>query len=118
MRSLNWGRLAAAMLSLTTFVFLFLHDSWRSDNLFLIPDLILIASLTIAAVIPDRYARVGLPVAFAYSAGVLATSASSYAVESELGLPSIAGAMAALVFAMLMTARGSTARPIDHTSQR
>ncbi|WP_250029111.1 hypothetical protein [Paractinoplanes maris] len=105
MRLLRWGRLAAAILSLTTLVFLFVHDSWRADNLFLVPDLILITALVIAAVLPDRLARVALPVAFAYTAGVLATSVSSYAVQSEFGLPSTAGALIALTLAASMTAR-------------
>ncbi|WP_250002307.1 hypothetical protein [Actinoplanes sp. M2I2] len=105
MRLLQWGRLAAAILSLTTFVFLFLHDSWRADNLFLVPDLLLIVALAVAAGLPDPAAKVALPVAFAYAAGVLATSAASYAVESEFGLPSTLGALLALTLAALLTAR-------------
>lgn len=108
MRLLQWGRLAAAILSLTTFVFLFLHDSWRADNLFLMPDLILIAALAIAAGLPDRFARVALPVAFAYTGGVLATSVASYAIENKFGLPSMLGAVAALALAVLLTANRRT----------
>ncbi|MCY1137461.1 hypothetical protein OWR29_05575 [Actinoplanes sp. Pm04-4] len=105
MRLLQWGRIAAAFLSLTTLVFLFVHDSWRPDNLFLVPDLILIVALAVAAVLPDRLARVALPAAFAYSGGVLATSAASYAVEGELGLPSVLGAVLAVALAVLVPAR-------------
>jgi hypothetical protein len=105
MRIVPWGRLVAALLSLSTFVFLFLHDSWRSDNLFLVPDLILIAALAIAAALPDRLARTALPVAFAYTGGVLVTSVASYAVRSEFGLPSAVGALIALTLATLLTAR-------------
>ncbi|SNY70653.1 hypothetical protein [Paractinoplanes atraurantiacus] len=99
MRLLNAGRLVAAVLSLTTFVYLFVHDSWRADNLFLVPDLILVAALAVAAALPARHAAVALPVAFAYAGGVLATSVASYAVRSELGLPSLAGAVTALALA-------------------
>ena len=108
MRLLMWGRIAAAILSLTTFAFLFLHDSWRSDNLFLVPDLILIGALAIASALPGRLARVALPVAFAYTGGVLATSVASYAIENEFGLPSTVGAVAALALAILLTAKRRT----------
>jgi hypothetical protein len=111
MRLLMWGRIAAAILSLTTFVFLFLHDSWRSDNLFLVPDLILIGALAIASALPGRLARVALPVAFAYTGGVLATSASSYAVQGEFGLPSTVGALTAIILAVLLTGRGGVSAP-------
>lgn len=100
-----WGRLTAAILSVTTLVFLFVHDSWRSDNLFLVPDLTLIVALAIASVVPDHFARVALPVGFAYAAGVFATSVSSYAIEGEFGLPSALGAVLAPALATLMTAQ-------------
>ncbi|MBM2618064.1 hypothetical protein JIG36_21135 [Actinoplanes sp. LDG1-06] len=110
MRLVAWGRLVGATLSLSTFVFLFLHDSWRSDNMFLVPDLILIVALAVAAALPERAARMALPVAFAYSGGVLATSAASYAVRDEVGLPSIAGAAVALILAALMAGRRTSAQ--------
>ncbi|MEV4344331.1 hypothetical protein AB0J83_07630 [Actinoplanes sp. NPDC049596] len=110
MRLLTVGRLVAAMLSLTTFVFLFVHDSWRAENLFLVPDLILIAALAVAATMPDHSAAAALPVAFAYAGGVLATSVASYAVRSELGLPSLAGA----VIALALTALLARPRPAAH----
>ncbi|XVV13111.1 hypothetical protein ACQP2X_01785 [Actinoplanes sp. CA-131856] len=109
MRLLTLSRLVAAVLSLTTFVFLFLHDSWQADNLFLVPDLILIAALAVAAALPARQAMVALPVAFAYSTGVLAASVASYAVRSELGLPSLAGAVIALTLAIVLTRSRATA---------
>lgn len=105
MRIVLIGRLVAAVLSLTTLVFLFVHDSWRSDNLFLVPDLILIVTLAVAAALPGRLARTALPIAFAYSGGVLVTSVASYAVRGEFGLPSTVGALTALTLATLLTAR-------------
>ncbi|GAA0473535.1 hypothetical protein Ade02nite_86250 [Paractinoplanes deccanensis] len=108
MRLLTLGRLAAAVLSVLTFVFLFLHDSWHADNLFLVPDLILIAALAVAAALPARHAAAALPIAFAYTTGVLATSVASYAVRSELGLPSLAGALTALGFAVALARPNGT----------
>jgi hypothetical protein len=115
MRLLLVGRLAAAGLSLSTFVFLFLHDSWHSDNLFLVPDLILCALLATAALLPGRMAATLLPAAFAFAAGVLTTSVASYAVRAELGLPSLAGAAGAAALAVLI-ARRPTAAPAPTSS--
>jgi hypothetical protein len=102
MSLLGVGRVAAAALSVSTFVFLFLHDSWRSDNQFLVPDLVLCAGLLVAAVLPARLARSALPVALGFSAGVFAVSVASYAVRDELGLPSLLGAVGAAVMALLL----------------
>lgn len=102
MESFAVGRVVAAILSLATFAFLFRHDSWRADNQFLVPDLLLCAGLAVAAVAPGRHARRWLPVAFAFAAGVLAVSVASYAVRDELGTPSLAGAVVALGFAALL----------------
>ena len=104
------GRFAAAGMSLATFVFLFLHDSWRTENLFLVPDLILCAALAVAAVLPDRSARRWLPIAFGYAAGILTCSVASYAVRGEVGVASALGALLAVVLAALtVRARSATA---------
>ncbi|MEU4428513.1 hypothetical protein AB0F81_48510 [Actinoplanes sp. NPDC024001] len=102
MRLLTVGRAAAAFLSLSTFVFLFLHDSWRRDNLFLVPDLILCALLLVGALLPPRAAPAALTIGFSYAAGVLTTSVLSYAVRSELGLPSLIGAVTAATLAVAL----------------
>ncbi|GAA1566936.1 hypothetical protein GCM10009789_20540 [Kribbella sancticallisti] len=109
MTLLTAARIIAAGLSLTTFVFLFLHDSFRSGNLFLVPDLVLCAALLIAAALPRQFAVPALIGAFGMAAGVFATSVSSYAVDGEFGLPSTLGvatsaAMAALLGRTLSTA--------------
>jgi hypothetical protein len=112
MRLLMVGRAAAAVLSLSTFLFLFLHDSWRADNLFLVPDLVLCAVLIGGAVLPGRAATAVLTVGFAYTAGVLATSSFSYLVRGEIGVPSMIGAVAAATLAALLSGRGpGVARP-------
>jgi hypothetical protein len=97
------GRFVAAGLSLGTFVFLFLHDSWRTDNLFLAPDLVLCAALAAGALLPNRLARRWLPIAFAFTAGVLACSIASYAVRGEVGVASILGALTSVALTVLTT---------------
>ncbi|MBE1457283.1 hypothetical protein H4W79_001497 [Nocardiopsis terrae] len=85
MNLLLLARTAAAAIGLVTFVYLLHHDSWRAENLFLVPDLVLCAALAAAALLPARRARAGLLFAFGLGAGVLMTSASSYAVRGEPG---------------------------------
>lgn len=106
------GRVVAGVLSLSTFVFLFVHGSWRSDNLFLVPDLILCAGLALAAAVPERAARRWLMIALGFTAGVLATSVASYAVRGELGLPSAVGVLVALGMA------GALAAPAPRQERR
>ena len=116
MRLLPVGRVAAAVLSLSTFVFLFLNDSWRRDNLFLAPDLILCALLLVGAFLPERGATTVLPVGLAFTAGVLATSAFSYLVRGEVGVPSTFGAVISAVLAVLLVRRPAGAhRPAPVT---
>lgn len=110
MRIVDIGRAVAALLSLSTFVFLFLHDSWRADNMFLVPDLILCAFLLAAALLPGRFAVAALPAAFAYTAGVLITSVFSYVVRGEFGLPSLAGVLLATVAAIALVRHGLAGR--------
>jgi hypothetical protein len=111
MRLLLAGRVAAAVLSLSTFVFLFLHDSWRRDNMFLVPDLILCGILLIGALLPDRPAAATLTVGFGYAAGVLSTSVLSYAVRGEFGLPSLVGAVTAAALAGALAQDQRKSRP-------
>lgn len=103
-----FGRVASVVLSVATFVFLFLHDSWHSDNLFLIPDLILCAVLFAGALVPSaRVATVAMTVGLALAGGVFITSVSSYAVRDEFGGASLVGAVAALATAVALAAQAS-----------
>ena len=102
MKILSLARVVAAVISVATFGYLFLHDSWRADNLFLVPDLVLCAVLLAAAVLPVRFARAALLFGFGMGAGILATSVSSYAVRGELGAVSLLGAVVCAVFALLL----------------
>jgi hypothetical protein len=99
------GRVVAVGISVSTFVFLFLHDSWRSDNLFLVPDLVLTAALLVAALLPDRIAVRAMTITLGFSAGVFATSVASYAVRDEFGAASLLGTAGCIVMAVLLTRR-------------
>ncbi|MGW5878239.1 hypothetical protein ACWFMI_17000 [Nocardiopsis terrae] len=107
MNLLLLARTAAAAIGLVTFVYLFHHDSWRAENLFLAPDLVLCAALAAAALLPARWARAGLLFAFGLGAGVLTTSVSSYAVRGELGAASLLGAVTCAAFALVLAVRGT-----------
>lgn len=102
MTLLTLARVIAVVVSTGTLAFLFLNGSWRSDNLFLVPDLILCALLIIAAAIPGPRAEPVLIFAFGVSAGVFATSVSSYAIQGQLGAASLVGAITAGVLAVLL----------------
>lgn len=99
MTTLTIGRIAAVLLSLGTFGFLFPTDSWRADNLFLVPDLILCAALLVAAALPDRVAAPALLAAYCFAGGVLVTAVASYAVDGRIGIGSALGAVGSLVMA-------------------
>lgn len=101
MTTLTIGRIAAVLLSLGTFGFLFPTDSWRADNLFLVPDLILCAILLIAAALPGRIAASALLAAYCFSAGVLVAAVASYAVDGRIGIGSLLGAAGSVVMATL-----------------
>lgn len=104
------ARIIAAGTSLVTLVFMFLHDSWRSDNVFLVPDLVLCALLLGGAVMPAAWAGTVLLAGFALAAGVFITSVSSYAVDGEAGIPSIAGALGSLAMTVVLGRERSACR--------
>ncbi|MCI2420125.1 hypothetical protein MOQ72_22025 [Saccharopolyspora sp. K220] len=103
-RLVNTGRAVAFVLSLATFGFLFVHGSWRADNLFLIPDLIICALLVVAAVLPVATASPALVFAFGMSAGVFTTATAAYAVRGEVGIATLVGAAASALMAWLLVA--------------
>jgi hypothetical protein len=96
------GRAVALIVGLATFAYLFIHDSWQADNLFLVPDLILSVTLVAAAAAPSRWARGALLLGLGFAAGVLATSVSAYAVDGRLGAASLAGALACAIAGLLL----------------
>ena len=110
MTTLKIGRIAAVLLSLGTFAFLFPTDSWRADNLFLVPDLILCAALLVAAALPGRIAVPALLAADGFSAGVLLTAVASYAVYGRIGIGSLIGSASALIMAVVFLRALPTSR--------
>lgn len=107
MNLITVGRAVAAGIGLSTFAFLFLHDSWRSDNLFLVPDLVVIIALLVSAALPARFAVRAMVISLSLAAGVFATSVASYAVRDEFGGASLAGAVGTLLMAGLLARRTS-----------
>jgi hypothetical protein len=102
MNLIGFGRAFAVLISVSTFAFLFINDSWRSDNLFLVPDLILCALLLVAAALPGPYAAPALGFVLAMCTGVFTASVSSYAVRGELGAASLLGVVACAVVTALL----------------
>ncbi|MGP4019927.1 hypothetical protein [Saccharopolyspora sp. 5N708] len=103
-RLVNIGRAVAVVLGLTTFGFLFVHGSWRADNLFLVPDLIICALLVVAAVLPVAAAGPALVFAFGMSAGVFTTATAAYAVRGEVGIATLIGVAVSALMAWLLVA--------------
>ncbi|XVQ08004.1 hypothetical protein ACQP1W_36325 [Spirillospora sp. CA-255316] len=118
MELITASRVLAVIFSAGTFVFLFLHDSWRGDNLFLVPDLILCGLLLVAAVLPRRHAVPALAFSFAMCTGVFTASVSSYAVRGELGTASFVGVVGCAVMAALLLTRGASRAVQDGGVQR
>ncbi|MFC4725347.1 hypothetical protein AB6B38_09395 [Glycocaulis abyssi] len=99
------ARLVAIAIAAGTFAFLFINNSWRLENLFLVPDLVLCALLVAGALLPVRHAHPVLLFGFGYTAGVLSCSVASYAVAGQLGAASLLGAIAAAVMSGLLWVR-------------
>ncbi|MEV5829327.1 hypothetical protein AB0L25_27575 [Spirillospora sp. NPDC052242] len=118
MTLIGFGRAFAVLISATTFAFLFINDSWRGDNLFLVPDLILCALLLVAAALPGPYAAPALGFALAMCTGVFTASVSSYAVRGELGGASLLGVVGCAVTAALLLGRAAGAGRPDGGARR
>lgn len=109
MNGFTWVRVVAVALGLITFVFFFIHDTFRLDNIFLIPDVLLCLALVIGGISPQRVAAPVLLASFGGAAGIFGVSVASYAVRGELGAASIIGVVISLVMVVvisrLMTAK-------------
>lgn len=102
MNELVATRTVAVALSLVTFAFFFVHGTFRTDNIFLVPDLLLCVGLVVSALLPRRLARPALLASFAAAAGIFGVSVASYAVRGELGLASLAGVLLSLTMVVLL----------------
>ena len=96
MKTITFARYIAIFMSVVTLFFLFLHRSFRTDNIFLVPDIILCCLLIISAVLPKKIAPVAMLFSFGLASGVFITSVSQYIVQGELGIPSIIAAVGSL----------------------
>ncbi|WP_196073457.1 hypothetical protein [Nakamurella alba] len=90
------ARVAAVLVAVGTFAFLFLNDSLRSDNAFLVPDLVLCAGLVVGALLPAATARPVLVIGFAFAAGVLGTSAANDIVRDAFSPIALGAALVSL----------------------
>lgn len=109
MNPLTTARVVAAVISLATFGYLFVNDSWRVDNLFLVPDLLLCAVLLAAALLPAARARGALLFGLGMGAGVLSAAAAAYLVRGELGAASLVGAVTCAAMAAVLLWRPAPA---------
>jgi hypothetical protein len=101
-------RVVAVALSVVTFAFFFVHDTFRTDNMFLVPDLVLCAALVVGALVPDRLAVPLLLATFGASAGIFLVSVASYAVRGAVGWASLAGVVIAVSMVGVLTRRTRT----------
>lgn len=96
MKSLTIIRSVAIALGVITFAFFFIHDNFRLDNIFFIPDMLLCIALVVAALLPKNFAVPALMATFGAAAGIFSVSVASYAVRGEFGLASFIGILISL----------------------
>jgi hypothetical protein len=96
------ARVVAIALGIITFAFFFIHDNFRLDNLFFVPDMILVALLIVAGLLPQKLAVPALVFVYGMATGIFMTSVSSYAVRGEFGLASFIGVIGSAIMAVLL----------------
>ncbi|WP_280396335.1 hypothetical protein [Nocardia brasiliensis] len=101
MRNHTACRATALVSSAATFGVLFIAGSWRSDNAFLIPDLLLCGLLVLAAFLPDTRAMPALLFTFGIAAGVFMVATAQRIVDAEPFVPAFVGVVLALFGASL-----------------
>ncbi|SHN47199.1 hypothetical protein [Cryptosporangium aurantiacum] len=78
------GARAVALVIVTIMTVYFLvTDAVRSDNPFLVPDLVLSATLLVSALLPQRLAPVALIFSFGWAAGVYTTSMCTHIINGR-----------------------------------
>ncbi|MBL7253284.1 hypothetical protein [Paractinoplanes lichenicola] len=105
MTALTIARTAAVLTAVGTVGYLFPAGLFRTDNIFLIPDLLLSLLLLLAAAAPARYAVTDLLCAFCFAGGVLVTAVSWYAVDGRVGPGALLGAVTSAVMAAVLIRR-------------
>ncbi|SFB05137.1 hypothetical protein SAMN05216266_10456 [Amycolatopsis marina] len=109
-RLLIAGRVAAVAVSVPTFLYLFPNDRFRSDNLFLVPDLVLCVVLIVGAFLPARQAVPVLGFGFAFAGGVIGTAVSSYVARGSFNIFTALIALVCLVMGVLLVWHGREER--------
>lgn len=82
-KEVNISRGVAIIVSLLMIQYFFTSDAVRSDNMFLVPDLLLAFFLLVSGLLPTRIAKPALIYAFGWTGGVLTTSMFGYVVRGE-----------------------------------
>jgi hypothetical protein len=103
MSDFRWVRIVAVTISVVTFAFFFIHDTFRLDNVFFVPDVLLCLVLIIGAVIPQRQAVPLLLASFGAAGGIFSVSVASYAVRGEFGAASLVGALISIAMVAVLT---------------
>lgn len=121
MTVLHIARAVAAILAAVMLVFLTVTGAIRTDNPFMVPDLLLSVLLLVTACLPARWAAPALLFAFGLAAGVWATSLSHYAVRGEIvdgldHLPLIGASVIQSVFLVRRLGRGDAYRVLESGS--
>ncbi|APU13155.1 MULTISPECIES: hypothetical protein [Actinoalloteichus] len=82
-------------------------DRWGIHHLFFVPDLVLIGLLAGSALLPARFARRGLTIAYAFAAGVVTTASFSYVARDAAaeGVPTMVIAAVCMILAVVLGAR-------------
>ncbi|MGW4842988.1 hypothetical protein [Nocardia brasiliensis] len=101
MRNHTASRATAFLSSATTFGVLFVADSWRSDNPFLIPDLLLCGLLVFAASLPGTRAMPALLFIFGSATGIFMVATAQRIIDAEPFVPALVGVVLALFGASL-----------------
>jgi uncharacterized membrane protein len=101
------GRAVAFVIAIIMTQYFFTSDAVRSDNAFLVPDLLLVAFLLTASLLPQRAAVPALLFAFGWETGVFTTSLFTYIVRDEFaeGANHLALILPSLLMAILLAHR-------------
>lgn len=102
MHGFRWVRVVAVALAVVTFVFFFINDTFRLDNIFFIPDVLLCLALIIGGICPRKLAFPVLIASFGAATGIFSVSVAWYAVRSEFGAASFLGVLISIVMVVVV----------------
>lgn len=102
-------RAAALGTSVGTFLFLFVGDNWDTENIFLVPDLIVCVVLVTAAMLPSKIASAIMLLGFGIGVGVFSTATADYLVQGRFGIGAALGLTTSAVACLYLTFRPKSA---------